>query len=93
MPQALTLKKNLVNSGLLIETVGRGNLTDCFLKPNNMTEEKKEVYARYGMTDLVVLASQDVPKYLEAEGHCVEVSLIGYEYEDGIECEEDGTPV
>ena len=58
----------------------------------------KKIYARYGFTDLKVDAKIDVEKYVQVHLHDkdkvigeIETSLIGFEFEDGTECNEDGT--
>ena len=60
----------------------------------------KKVYARYGFTDLVIDSDVDVSKYAVINVHNsvkvageVELSLIGFEDEDGNECNEDGTEI
>jgi len=58
---------------------------------------KKTIYARYGFTDVIIKADQDVPKYVAvntAQGFNItesELSLIGFEDEEGVECNEDGS--
>lgn len=48
-----------------------------------------KVYARLGFSDTVVpLADRDKPLTFQPESY-----LIGYELEDGTECNEDGTPL
>ena len=59
----------------------------------------KQIYARYGFTDVVEPIEVDVAKYVDvknAEGKVigsVEASLICYELEDGTECNEDGIAI
>ena len=58
----------------------------------------KKIYARYGFTDIIVEKDVNVSKYavinvsnsvkVAAES---ELSLIGFEFEDGEECNEDGS--
>jgi hypothetical protein len=67
----------------------------------------KKIYARYGFTDLIVDKESPVEKYVQIyagtaqspirrnrNGKVIgesELSLIGFEDENGIECNEDGS--
>jgi hypothetical protein len=56
-----------------------------------------KIYTRYGFSDILVAGDQDIPKYIpvkDIDGFKItetEISLVGFEDENGNECEEDGT--
>ena len=61
--------------------------------------KKKEVFRRLSVSDFVVTSEdnermQGYAKIYDQEGNLItetEIYLIGYEFEDGEECNEDGT--
>jgi len=56
---------------------------------------KKKVFTRLGFSDLVVEDQEMVVCIIDEQGNPLEVDtyIIGYEDEDGNECEEDGKPL
>jgi len=60
--------------------------------------KNKQIYARYGFTDLVTEDSKKVQKYVQVRDYEtgevideIQATLICFEDEDGEECNEDGS--
>ena len=57
----------------------------------------KEIFERIGFSDILVSKSKRVPKYItikDSDGNVIDETqayLIGYELEDGTECDENGS--
>jgi len=53
---------------------------------------KPQIYARLGVSDILRPKEQLHSETLQIDMEDVVTYLIGYEFEDGTECDEDGEP-
>lgn len=52
--------------------------------------DKKEIYVRYGVSDIIVPIEESEQDDFQIDENAY---FIGYEDEEGNECNEDGTPL